>query len=139
MDVIQQFLVLLFLIGLSAFFSGVETAFVSLSEIRIQHLVEKKKKGMRLVKELKDNNERLLITILIGNNLVNIAASSFATSIAIRVLKSGALGAAVGIMTLIILIFGEIIPKNFAFNKNEWIAARTAPGHPAAPGCACGR
>ena len=65
MGITEQLLILLVFIFLSAFFSGVETAFVSLSEIRIQHLLEQEKKGIRLVKTLKDNNERLIITILI--------------------------------------------------------------------------
>jgi len=127
MGITEQLLILLIFIFLSAFFSGVETAFVSLSEIRIQHLLEQEKKGIRLVKTLKDNNERLIITILIGNNLVNIAASSIATSIAIDIFKSNAIGIAIGIMTLVILIFGEITPKTIAMAKNEWIAIHTAP------------
>ena len=127
MGITEQLLILLVFIFLSAFFSGVETAFVSLSEIRIQHLLEQEKKGIRLVKTLKDNNESLIITILIGNNLVNIAASSIATSISIDIFKSNAIGIAVGIMTLVILIFGEITPKTIAMAKNEWIAIHTAP------------
>ncbi len=127
MEIADQLLILLILIGLSAFFSSVETAFISLSDIRIQHLIEQNKKGIQRVKVLKDNNEQLIITILIGNNLVNIAASSIATSISINIFKSNAIGIAVGIMTLVILIFGEIIPKNIAMVKNEWIAIASAP------------
>lgn len=127
MDIPDQSIILLLLVFLSAFFSGVETAFVSLSEIRVQHLVEKQRRGIGLVKRLKDNSERLIITILIGNNLVNIAASSIATSIAIDTLKSNAIGIAVGVMTFVILVFGEIVPKNIAFAKNEWIAVAAAP------------
>lgn len=127
MDIPDYSFILLICIFLSAFFSGVETAFVSLSDIRIQHLLEEKKRGISLVKALKDNYQRLIITILVGNNLVNIAASSIATSIAIEIFESNALGIAVGIMTLVILIFGEIIPKNIAIAKNEMIAVATAP------------
>lgn len=127
MEIADQFLILSIFIALSAFFSSVETAFVSLSDIRIQHLIEQKKKGMHLVKSLKDNNEKLIITILIGNNLVNIAASAIATSIAIDIFISNAIGIAVGLMTLVILIFGEIVPKNIAMVKNEWIAVAAAP------------
>ncbi|MCP4689839.1 MAG: HlyC/CorC family transporter, partial [Desulfobacterales bacterium] len=127
MGVVEQSLVLLFFIFLSAFFSGVETAFISLSDIRIQHLMEKNKKGIGLVKKLKDKNQRLIITILIGNNLVNITASSLATALAIEMLQSNAIGIAVGGMTLIILVFGEIIPKSVAMAKNEWIAIQAAP------------
>jgi magnesium and cobalt exporter, CNNM family len=127
MDIPDHSFILLICIFLSAFFSGVETAFVSISDIRIQHLVEEKKRGVALVKTLKDNYQRLIITILVGNNLVNIAASSIATSIAIEIFESNALGIAVGIMTLVILIFGEIIPKNIAIAKNEMIAIASAP------------
>ena len=122
-----QFIILGILIILSAFFSGTETAFTSLSKIRIQHLLEQKKKGIKLVKALKDENERLIITILIGNNLVNIAASSIATSIAIEVLESNGIGVAIGLMTMIILIAGEIFPKTIAISKNEFIAINSAP------------
>lgn len=127
MDIPDHSFILLICIFLSAFFSGVETAFVSISDIRIQHLVEEKKRGIALVKTLKDNYQRLIITILVGNNLVNIAASSIATSIAIEIFESNAIGIAVGIMTLVILIFGEIIPKNIALAKNEVIAIASAP------------
>jgi len=127
MDIPDNSFILLICLFLSAFFSGVETAFVSLSDIRIQHLVEEQKRGIALVKALKDNYHRLIITILVGNNLVNIAASSIATSIAIDIFESNAIGIAVGIMTLVILIFGEIIPKNIAIAKNEMIAIAAAP------------
>jgi len=128
MDIPDQSFLLLFLIVLSAFFSGVETAFVSLSDIRLKHLCEKKNtKSILRVKRLKEKNERLIITILIGNNLVNIAASSIATKVAIDILNSSGIGIAIGLMTLIILIFGEIVPKNIAMAKNEAIAVFAAP------------
>jgi putative hemolysin len=127
MSIFQHSLILLVLVFFSAFFSGIETAFVSLSDIRVQHLIDQGKKGMSLVKLLKDNNQRLIITILVGNNLVNIAASAFATSLAMDMFASNAIGIAVGAMTFIILIFGEITPKTIAMAKNEWIAVHTAP------------
>lgn len=127
MDITDQAFILLLFLFLSAFFSGVETAFISLSDIRVQHLAEKGRRGIRLVQYLKEHNERLIITILIGNNVVNIAASSIATSIAIDIFHENAIGIAVGIMTLLILVFGEIVPKNIAIAKNEWIAVAAAP------------
>lgn len=127
MDIIDQVSLLIICLLLSAFFSGTETAFVSLSKIRIQHLLDQKRRGIQLVHALKKNNKRLIITILIGNNLVNIAASSIATSIAITLFSSKAIGIVIGGMTLLILIFGEIVPKNIAFSKNEQIAIATAP------------
>lgn len=127
MEITHQVFILFIFVLFSAFFSGVETAFISLSDIRLQHLMEQKRRGIQLVKRLKGNNERLIITILIGNNLVNITASSIATSVAINIFASNAIGIAVGVMTMVILIFGEIIPKNIAMAKNEWIAVAAAP------------
>ncbi|MBI9075082.1 MAG: HlyC/CorC family transporter [Desulfatibacillum sp.] len=126
MTLTENAVLLIVLVCLSAFFSGVETAFTSLSEIRLQHLLEKKTKGARKIAALFSNKERLIITILIGNNLVNIAASSLATSMAIEYLGSMGVGVAVGIMTLTILVFGEVTPKTIAIAKNEWIAANSA-------------
>ncbi len=119
--------VLAALVLLSGFFSAVETAFVSLSDIRLQHLMETHTRGIHLVRKLKDDYRRLIITILIGNNLVNIAASALATSIAIQSLGSHAVGISVGVMTFVILVFGEITPKTVAMVKNEWIAVHAAP------------
>ncbi|MBF0102877.1 MAG: HlyC/CorC family transporter [Desulfobacterales bacterium] len=127
MSTITQSFILFCLILLSAFFSGIETAFISLSEIRINHLMEQNKRGIRLVKQLKDKHKRLITTILIGNNLVNISASSIATKLAIDLFGSHAIGFAVGLMTLSILVFGEIIPKTIAMNHNESIAIAASP------------
>lgn len=127
MEIPDQFIILFVFLCLSAFFSSAETAFISLSDIRIQHLVDQKRRGIRRVKKLKDNNQRLMITVLIGNNLVNISATSIATSIAIQIFESNAIGIAVGIMTILILIFGEIVPKNIAMAKNEPLAIFSAP------------
>ncbi|MFP4477423.1 MAG: CNNM domain-containing protein [Desulfatibacillaceae bacterium] len=101
--IVGEGIALLFLIFLSAFFSGVETAYVSISDIRLNHLVESGTKGVALVRKLRDNYQRLIITILIGNNLVNIAASSIAASVAIKVFGSTGVGIAVLVMTFIIL------------------------------------
>ncbi|MBF0118798.1 MAG: HlyC/CorC family transporter [Desulfobacterales bacterium] len=122
----QAFLFFIF-IFLTALFSCIETAFISLSDIKIQHLMDNKIKGIQLVKALKDNSDRLIITILIGTDLVQIAASSLATSIAIDIFESHAIGIAVGVMTVIMLIFGEIIPKSIGMSQNEWITINTAP------------
>ncbi|MFZ5571802.1 MAG: hemolysin family protein [Thermodesulfobacteriota bacterium] len=127
MDIVDQTFLLIACLVFSAFFSATETAFVSLSKIRIQHLIEQERRGIKRVQSLKENPKRLIITILIGNNLVNIAASSIATSVAISIFHSNAIGIVVGVMTLVILIFGEIVPKNIAFSKNEQIAVAAAP------------
>ncbi|MGB7063241.1 MAG: hemolysin family protein [Candidatus Zixiibacteriota bacterium] len=114
--------ILLVLILLSAFFSGVETALFSLSRLRVKHLVRKKVRGARTVERLKDQPHKLLITILIGNNLVNIGASALATSIIFEISRSYAVSITTGIMTLIILVFGEITPKTLATKYSEQVA-----------------
>ena len=113
---------LIVLIALSAFFSGVETALFSLSTLRARYLVRKKVPGAKTVEKLKKNPRRLLTTILIGNNLVNIAASAIAASIAFDFLVSYAVSVTTGIMTLVILVFGEITPKSLAIKHNEKIS-----------------
>lgn len=122
MSLETNILILAVLILLSAFFSSTETAMFSLSHIKARYLLEQKKKGAKTLNKLKDNSQRLLITILIGNNVVNIGASAFATSIAIGFLKNNAVGIVTGVMTLILLTFGEIIPKSIATKHNESIS-----------------
>ena len=126
MTIQNQILILVGLIILSAFFSGVETALFSLNKLRIKHLVKQKVKGAKLVEKLKNKPHRLLITILIGNNVVNIGASALATSIAYGISANYAVGMATGIMTLVILIFGEITPKSFATVHNEKVSLKVA-------------
>jgi len=117
-----KIMILLILILLSGFFSGVETALFSLSRLRVKHLVRKGVKGARAVEKLKDQPQKLLITILVGNNLVNIAASALATSIIYHISQSYAVSITTGIMTLIILVFGEITPKTLATKHSEQIS-----------------
>lgn len=118
---------LIVLILLSALFSGAETAFFSLSKAHVHALVGQKKRNAKTLEKIKSDPQLLLITILLGNNLVNISASSLATVIAIE--KFGSLGAgiATGVMTLVILFFGEITPKSFAQKNASSIALRVAP------------
>ncbi len=111
---IGQIIVLLILILLSGVFSSTEIAMFSLSEIKILHFVDKNFRNAKLLKKLRDKNNELLIAILIGNNLVNIAAASMATVLAIDLFGNTGVGIATGVMTLFILIFGEIIPKAYA-------------------------
>lgn len=107
-------LFLVVLVILSAFFSGAETALVSLSPARVRNLVNNRRAGAFMVERLKARPQRLLITILICNNLVNIGASVFATVTATRLFGEGALAYVTGILTLLILVFGEIFPKTLA-------------------------
>jgi len=124
---IGQIFVLLFLVLLSGVFSSTEIAMFSLSEVKLIHFVEKKLRNSSLLKRLRDNSNELLIIILIGNNLVNIASASMATLIAIDLFGSKGVGIATGIMTLFILIFGEIIPKAYATKYAKSIALFMAP------------
>ena len=110
-----EILILIVLLLLSAFFSGAEVALVSLTRSKAEQLYKKKKFGVVYVKKLKENPQRMLATILIGNNLANVAASALATSIMIGIFKSYAVGISIGVMTLLILVFGEITPKSYQF------------------------
>ncbi len=112
-----ELLILLVLVLLSAFFSGVETALVSLSEIKVKSLVMEGKKGAAALSKLKSNPRRMIITILLFNNLVNIGASAFAAVVAIDLFGSTGLGIATAVMTFLILVFGEITPKTYAANN----------------------
>lgn len=115
---------------LSAFFSSAETSFMAVSKIRIKTLAEEENsRRAQLVQKLLDNNEQLLSTILVGNNLVNIAASSLTTSFVISIFGNEGIGVALatGFVTLMILIFGEITPKTLASNNAEKFVLAFAP------------
>ena len=122
-----EILILIILLILSGFFSGSEVALVSLTKHKAEYMLKKKKSGAIFVKRLKDNPQRMLATILIGNNLANVAASALATSVMIGIFKNYAVGIATGVMTLLILIFGEITPKSIAAKNNEVISRLVAP------------
>ena len=117
-----QFIILIILIFLSAFFSMSETALTSISKIRLRTAVDENVKNAKLIQNVLEDPARLLSAILIGNNLVNIGASSIATAMAIDRFKSQGIGIATGILTIVILIFGEITPKTFATKNSEKIS-----------------
>ena len=119
-----QIVLLLVLLVLSAFFSMSETALMSLSKIRIRHMVEEGVKGAKLVEKLIEDPNKLLGAILIGNNIVNIGASAIATSLAVKVSggSESAVAIVTAIMTVLILIFGEITPKSIAKQKSEQVS-----------------
>ncbi len=116
------FVVLIILVCLSAFFSASETALTSLSKIRLRNMVDENVKNADKISKLVDNPNKLLSAILVGNNLVNIGASSIATALAIVYSPSKGVGIATAIMTIVILIFGEITPKTFAARNSEKIS-----------------
>lgn len=117
-----QFLILILLICLSAFFSSAETSMTTVNKIRIQSLAEQgDKKAQTLLKVIEDSG-KLLSSILIGNNIVNITASSLATTITMRLFGNAAVSISTGIITLLVLIFGEITPKTLAtLHAEKWL------------------
>lgn len=120
--VIQIALLVVLLIG-SGFFSASETSLMSLSKIRIRHMQEENVKGAKLVSKLTEDSNKLLSSILVGNNIVNIAATSISTALFTSLIP-GASGVAVAtaLMTILVLIFGEITPKTIASNNSEKVA-----------------
>ena len=117
----NQSIVLMGLLILSGFFSSAETALFSIGKTRIRHRAKQGDRAFILIERMKANPHRLLSTILIGNNIVNVGAAAIATSIAIDMFSSYAVGLATGVMTLLILIFGEVLPKSIAERNNLFI------------------
>ena len=115
------------LIILSAFFSGSETSLTSASKPRMHNLARTGKKNAKIFEELFKDKEKLICTILFANNLVNILASAIATKILIELTNNEGVLYATIIMTLMILIFGELIPKTLALSKADQFALKIAP------------
>lgn len=124
---IGQLIALLILILLSGVFSSTEIAMFSLSDIKLRHFEDKKLRNAKLLHSLRKNTHKLLITILIGNNLVNIGSAAMATALAIELFGNTGVGIATGVMTFLILLFGEIIPKAYATKYAKQIALFMAP------------
>ncbi len=119
-------LFILFLICLSAFFSGSETALTAVSKARIHDLAKKGSKQAKLVKKLHERKEDLISAILLGNNLVNILASALATSLLIKYLGDTGIALATIIMTFLILVFAEVLPKTYAMYNATKLSRRVA-------------
>ncbi len=121
-----QIVILIILLLASGFFSASETALMSISKIEVRYMVEQNVKGAKLLDKLLEDTNKLLGAILVGNNLVNISASSLATVVAMNLSggSDGSLGVgiATGLMTLLILIFGEITPKSLSAQNAQKIA-----------------
>ena len=130
-----QLIALVILLVLSAYFSSSETALIGVSRIRIRSLAEEGNKRAVLVSKLQDNQQKMLSAILIGNNIVNLSASSLSTMLATKaamqvnvgVNTATMVGIATGVLTLLILIFGEITPKNAVTINAEKMALSRAP------------
>lgn len=123
----EHYLILVVLLVLSGVFSGSETALVSLSMARAESLYKENRRGSHALYLLKKDPSRMLITILIGNNVVNIAASAMATVIATDYFGHTGPGIAVGVLTILILVFGEITPKSLATRFSERISLFISP------------
>lgn len=121
-DSIAQLIFLILLLLLSAFFSSAETAFTTASRIRMRTLSENGNKQAARVLKITDDMHKMLSAILIGNNVVNLSAASISTTLAIKLFGSMGAGIATGILTVLILIFGEISPKTLATIHADRIA-----------------
>lgn len=113
---------LVILLCLSAFFSSAETSLTTVNRIRIRTLANEGNKRAKIVLKIVDDSGKMLSTVLIGNNIVNLSASSLATSYAIDKLGNAGAGIATGVLTLLVLIFGEISPKTLATIHSEKLA-----------------
>ena len=127
MSDLPLFILLVLLVLMSAFFASSETALINTSKIRLKYLVKEKVKNADKLEKLYEDSNKLIGAILIGNNIVNVATSSIATIITTSRFSNAGLGISVGLTTLVILIFGEITPKNLALKNSESISLFVAP------------
>ncbi|WP_422028252.1 HlyC/CorC family transporter [Roseovarius sp.] len=118
---------ILALLVLSAFFSGSETALTAASRGKLRARADKGEKGAAKALEITEDNERLIGSVLLGNNLVNILAASLATALFTRLFGESGVALATLVMTLLVLVFAEVLPKTYAITNAEAAAARTAP------------
>ncbi len=126
-SIIFRLVILVVMLCLSAFFSSSETALTTVNIYQIRFLAEDGDKRAKKVLRITENSGKMLSAILIGNNVVNISASSLATTLAIDVFGNAGAGIATGVLTILILIFGEISPKTMATYRAEKLSLRVAP------------
>lgn len=105
--------ILAIMVGLSGFFSGSEIALIGISKAKVNQLVKEKTKGSRSLYKLKSNPSRMLATLNLGTNLVNVGSSALATQVSLEVFGDNGLAIAIGVMTFVLLVFGEITPKAY--------------------------
>ena len=121
---ILQLVILVLLLSASAFFSSAETALMTSNKLRIRNLAENGDKRAEKVLEITANTDKMLSAILIGNNIVNLSASALSTTLTLKLFGSSLVGVATGILTFLILVFGEITPKNVASKNAENMALK---------------
>ncbi|EIC95332.1 membrane protein, PF01595 family / transporter associated domain multi-domain protein [Lachnoanaerobaculum saburreum F0468] len=119
---ILQLVILVILLSASAFFSSAETALMTSNKLKIRNLAENGDKRAKKVLDITANTDKMLSAILIGNNVVNLTASSLSTTLTLKIFGSSLVGIATGILTFLILVFGEITPKNVASKNAENMA-----------------
>ncbi len=123
-----QLCTLVILLMLSAFFSSAETALTTLSIVKVRSMLEENPtKRLITLQKVLDKKSKLISAILIGNNIVNISASSLTTVFVIKLFGNAAVGIGTGVLTLLVLLFGEIVPKTWAMYNNEKLALTYAP------------
>jgi putative hemolysin len=122
-----QIIILIILLAFSAFFSGSETALMAVSRLRLKQLEKSHRRTVRVVNTVLEKPEKLISTILLGNNLVNVAMSAIATAIAISIWGNSGIVYATVVLTVVILIFAEITPKVYAKYHNDRISLLAAP------------
>ena len=125
-EILVTILAILLCVILSAFFSGSETAITAVSRARIYHLILEGDKRAKSISNLRKNKERLISGIMLGNNTVNILSSALATELAIRSFGENGVLYATVIMTIIVVIFSEVLPKTYAIQNSERMALKVA-------------
>ena len=124
MDLTYEILALVILIGLSGFFSGLEVALVGVRRSIVHQMLNKKLPGATALDKLKSNPSRMMASVNLGNNLVNVASTALATDIALKIFENNGLAIVIGAMTFLILVFGEITPKTYCNANAAKIALR---------------
>ena len=124
MQLEYEIISLIILIGLSGFFSGLEVALVGTTRSKVRQMLNEKLPGATSLDKLKSNPSRMMASVNLGNNLVNVASTALATDIALKTFESAGLAIAIGVMTFLILIFGEITPKTYCNANAAKIALR---------------
>ena len=125
-DGVIQLLILIILLLLSGFFSSAETALTTVNRVRLKTLADEGNKRAQTALNVLDKYGKMLSAILIGNNIVNISASALATTLAIKI--NLAVGIATGALTVFVLLFGEIMPKNLAMVYSEKLISTDPSG-----------
>ena len=124
MQLEYEIISLIVLIALSGFFSGLEVALVGTSRSKVRQMLNEKLPGATSLDKLKSNPSRMMASVNLGNNLVNVASTALATDIALKMFESAGLAIAIGVMTFLILVFGEITPKTYCNANAAKIALR---------------